>query len=275
MKKPVLALAMVAAMLFTVSSLCAQTVETRTFTLNGSYDAIDMAGTQTLHFDIGPAGEPLTVIGSAEDLDNLEISVRNHTLTINFRRGYRSRSRTPVEIYAKNPSLRKAGVSGTGTVNITGRLDGGENEFTVSGTGRVNVATVDCEELSCRVSGTGKVNCASVRAQTVRGSVSGTGSVTLTDVVADHVEARSSGTGNVNLSGTTRTCNYRTSGTGHIHAEDLAAGEVSATASGTGSIYCKATAEFEGQSSGTGKINLYGNPETVNYSGSERRLVRR
>ncbi len=275
MKKPVNAFATLAVMLFSIASLSAQSVETRTFTLNGTYDAINMAGTQTLHFDIGPAGEPLTVIGSAEDLDNLEISVRNNTLTINFKRGYRSRSRTPVEIYAKNPTLKKAGVSGTGTINITGRLDSGTNEFTVSGTGRVNVATVDCSELSCSVSGTGKVNCASVRAQNVKSSVSGTGSVTLTDVVADHVEARSSGTGNVNVSGTTRTGDYRTSGTGHIHAEDLTAEEVNATASGTGSVYCKATSKFEGRASGTGKINLYGNPGTVNYSGSERRLVQR
>lgn len=259
--------------IFFANSAPAQTTVNRTVSVAEKYDAINMAGTSILHFETGPAGQPLTVIGTAEDLDNLEISVKGGTLTVRNRKGYRSKSRTPVQIYAKNPTLKKAGVSGTGTINISGRLDSQVNDFSVSGTGTVNVESVDCRNLTASVTGTGKVKCSSSRADKITASVSGTGTVELSAIEARSVKAVSNGTGTVSLSGTSDSGEMICSGTGSVRAEDLGTIRVKAVSSGTGSIYCCGSEEFDGSASGTGKIYLSGNPPQMRYNGDPNKLV--
>lgn len=257
------------------ATLSAQSTQTRTLSVDGSYSAIDLAGTQILNFDIGPAGEPLTIIGTADDLDNMQIYVENGTLTIRNKKGYRSKSRKAVQIFAKNPTLHTAKVSGTGTINITGKLDEGENNFSVSGTGTVNIESVDCRKLICSVSGTGSVRCPQVTAEEITAGVGGTGNVSLSNITAQRVDGRSSGTGNVILSGTTVSARYSSSGTGNVNAGELRATDVNASASGTGNVYCYCSGNFNANASGIGKIHLYGDPVKVTYTGSDKRLVKR
>lgn len=84
----------IAAVMVLILPASAHSTETRTLTVNGSYDAVVMAGTQKFSIEVGPAQTPFTVKGTAEDLDNLEITVKNNTLTIQFQKGYRTNSNT-------------------------------------------------------------------------------------------------------------------------------------------------------------------------------------
>lgn len=275
MKRSLIFSALSLAMLVACTALNAQT-ESRTVTLDGSWDAINLAGTQNIHFDIGPEGDPITVVGTPNDLDNLEVYITGGTLTVRFRKGYKTLGRNKVDIYVKNPTLRKAQVSGTGTIDISGRLDSQLNEFSVSGTGRIYVESINAKDASCKVSGTGRIECSDIKTDKLTASVSGAGRVTLSGIKTGSIEARTSGTGRVTVSGETVSAKYSTSGTGGVHAEEMiASGEVTASASGTGSIYCHSDGSFSGRASGTGKVYLTGNPTSVSFSGNSRRLVQR
>lgn len=259
----------------TAMTLSAQKTETRTVALSNSYDAIHVSGTQNVHFEIGPAGEPLTVIGHPDDLDNMEISVKNNTLTIAIKKGYRSKTRQSIEIYARNPILKGASISGTGNIDIAGKLDGGENKFSVSGTGSISIEKLDCKTATFSISGTGSIDCPVVKADNLTTSVSGTGSVKIAQVDSNEIKIKSSGTGRVAMSGKVKDVTMTTSGTGKIDAENLTAVNVKAVSSGTGSIYCYCSGDFDGKVSGTGRIHLSGNPATVKFNGNSNKLVRK
>ncbi|MCC8035731.1 MAG: DUF2807 domain-containing protein [Rikenellaceae bacterium] len=275
MKKLKLAVSAAAALILTAGSLFAQNIQTRTVNNPGPFDAVNISGTQTVHFEIGPSGDPITVIGHPEDLDNMEIKVVNGTLNIGYKKRYNSLNPKSTQVYVKNSTLAGGSVSGTGTLNISGNLDDSQNSFSVSGTGRVNVERIECRELTCSVSGTGRITCPTVIADAISTRVSGTGSIVLTEIEAVSVAARTSGTGKIEMSGTCHRASMSTSGTGSIHAGDLEAVDVEASSGGTGSVYCHATGKFEGKVSGTGRIYLGGNPESVKFSGKSGRLVQR
>lgn len=170
--------------------------------------------------------------------------------------------------------LNKATVSGTGTIDITGRLDRGRNDFSVSGTGSINIQKIDCREVYCSVSGTGHITSPDVKAaDKVSVKVSGTGTIILSGIESRTVDVNSSGTGILSVSGNAYAAKYVTSGTGPIEAGNLTAAEVTATTGGTGNINCYCTGKFTGKASALGKITVSGNTSSVSFSGNEKRLV--
>ncbi|MCC8018817.1 MAG: DUF2807 domain-containing protein [Rikenellaceae bacterium] len=254
----------------------AQQTENRAVSLTGTYESISVGGSPSVHFRTGPAGDPVTVNGVAEDLNNLEIRVRNNTLHIGFRKGYNRQGNRPrVEVYVQNPVLKNVTISGSGRLNVESDFTGTRNNFKVSGSGQVNIAGLTTQELEMTVSGSGHINIATVHSPQIKTTVSGSGRIELPGVTSAEVRAKVSGSGRTILAGRTDTAELIVSGSGRITAESLTVTDAEVKVSGSGNVSVRCTGQLDASSGGSGKVYYHGEPAQARFNGRANRFVQR
>ncbi|MCD8101392.1 MAG: DUF2807 domain-containing protein [Alistipes sp.] len=254
----------------------AQSTENRTVSPSGTFESITVSGSHSVHFRTGPAGEPFTVTGVAEDLDNLDIHVRNNTLHIGFRRNYNRQGNRPrVEVYVQNPALKDVTISGSGRLVAEGELTATRNNLKVSGSGQVNLAGLRTSELEITVSGSGQVNTSAVEAPRIKTTVSGSGRIELSNVTATEVRAKVSGSGRTNIAGRADSAEMSVSGSGRITADGLTVTDAEAKVSGSGSVSVRCTGQLDASSGGSGKVYYYGEPAQARFNGRAGNFVQR
>ncbi len=127
-----------------------------------------------------------------------------------------------------------AQVSGSGSIELTGRCRDFESH--VSGSGRVKLNVSATERAAFAISGSGRIN-ATGSAREVKASVSGSGEVLAADLVTDVCDIRISGSGGVEI-------NVNKS--------------LDATISGSGSVHYKGNpSHVNSHSSGSGKVRKF------------------
>lgn len=108
-------------------------------------------------------------------------------------------------------------------------------------------------------------------------SISGSGNINmLSNINSDDMSIQISGSGDVTVNENYfNVMHCKISGSGNIYARDCVANDVYAKISGSGDIEVTANDFLDATISGSGNINYWGNPETVNVSVSGSGKVRK
>lgn len=117
------------------------------------------------------------------------------------------------------------------------------------------------------VSGSGSVEAASLETDNLEFGVSGSGSVNVDSLTADQLNVRISGSGDVQLAGEAPEQDIDISGSGDYRAGDLLSETAVVSISGSGQATLWTTDSLDADVSGSGTVNYYGNP-TVSSSTS-------
>ena len=96
--------------------------------------------------------------------------------------------------------------------------------------------------------------------------LSGTAQVTAAGLAAAGLALRIPGTGSITVTGTTGTMEVAIDGTGEINADKLSAKDARVAIGGTGQASVRASQSVEVSVSGTGSVNIAGNPPRVKKS---------
>jgi len=203
----------------------------------GGVNAVDLNGPIDLTLRYG-ATPSLTVRGETRLLGNVDVNRDGATLQIGIR-GMVLRHRRPLEVELVLPNLSSIKVNGSGDSTVNG----------FSG-----------ERIAVRMEGPGSLRF-NGRFRQVEASLSGSGELDLNGGAGiDAVEAALSGSGTLTVVGSARTLAANASGSGELDARHLRADSVKVSLSGSGSSTVQAERTVAASVSGTGDIEVHGNP---------------
>ena len=121
---------------------------------------------------------------------------------------------------------------------------------------------------SLKISGSGDFEADRIEADRLEVDVSGSGDVQISDLIASEVSAEISGSGEIDLTGEVDAQEIKVSGSGKYLGGDLCSESVKVGVSGSGNATVCATERLDSSTSGSGSVNYYGQPASVNTSGS-------
>jgi len=211
-------------------SISAQKKEERTV---DPFSSIGMSIEGDVYISQG-SPQKLVLEGNEDILEKVVTEVRNGMLKIRFSPPY-VRTRTSVKVWITVPEIDGLHLSGSGSINAETAIKSDEMELKVSGSGKINI-----DDLTC-----------------------------------DEVDAAISGSGDIKLGGTADEFELAISGSGSCIANQFRAEEVSIRISGSGSCKIDAVKELEAAISGSGSVYYVGNPiidAAVSGSGKVRKM---
>lgn len=193
----------------------------------------------------------LELSGDANLLQYVETEVRSGTLEVNVRPFVDLVPVRPLTLALTVPRLDSAVVTGSGTMVVTGGVDGGAFEGRVTGSGDLSVTGVEADTFHGEVSGSG-----SLTAEVLSGSLELTNTASGDLRVwggGDRVDVQVTGSGPVDardFAGHSGTALASGSGDAHVCVD----GTLEATVTGSGSIYSYCDADVEAHESGSGSV---------------------
>ena len=145
------------------------------------------------------------------------------------------------------------------------------NRVSLSGSGSFNSPDA-CALRELKLSGSGGVTIGAVVSDSLDIHTSGSGSANVQDIATDSLIVEHSGSGGSTLSGEAGALDLHTSGSGGMNASALLSYDLTARISGSGSSSVEMDGPVEAKLSGSGSLNLSGNPGPVDAeeSGSGR-----
>lgn len=215
--------------------------------LPAGVDAVDLEGPIDLTLRYGSAPS-LKVRGEARLLDNVDVRKEGDVLHIGIR-GMVLGHRRPLEVELVLPSLEGVTVDGSGDSTVNG----------FSG-----------ERIKVRMEGSGSLHF-NGRFREVDAGMSGSGELDLNGGSGiERFDAVLSGSGHLTIVGSTRELQANASGSGELDARHLRAEKVQVSQTGSGQSTVRATQTVAASISGSGDIEVIGNPaeRSVSRSGS-------
>jgi hypothetical protein len=175
--------------------------------------------------------------GSAEALDRITIDVQGNTLRVRPNRsawgGYPGDRIGPVTISLTTRDLRAASVTGSGGLDID-RAKGLRVDLSVSGSGRLAVASVDADNLVVGLLGGGRITLAG-RAKQLKATIQGSGDLAAAGLNVDDAQITADTAGSVAFAAG-RTVKLKASGPGDV--EITGNGTCTIEGEGSGNIRC-------------------------------------
>lgn len=132
-------------------------------------------------------------------------------------------------------------------------------DWTLVGSGDLVLAQIDQPELRLNIRGSGTVG-ATGRTDSIRVEISGSGDAQLDDMAVASAQFAIRGSGSIEATGTTDTVGVEISGSGDMLLRDLNAKSAHVTIKGSGDAQVTATSDAEAFISGSGNLELSGNP---------------
>jgi hypothetical protein len=175
--------------------------------------------------------QKLVLEGNEDILEKLVTEVRDGMLRIKFSTPY-VRTRTPVKIWITVPEINGLYLSGSGSINAETAIRSDEMELKVSGSGKINIDDLTCDEVDAAISGSGDIRLGG-SADELELAISGSGSCLADQFRAEEVSIRISGSGSCKID---------------------AVKELEAAISGSGSVYYVGNPTIDASVSGSGKI---------------------
>lgn len=208
--------------------------------------AVELSGPIHMTLQYGPQAS-LLVRGEERLLANIETTQDGRVLHIGTR-GIVLRHRQPIEVVLTLPALERVGVDGSGNSEVNG--------FTG-------------ERIDLELNGSGSLEF-NGRYRQARALLHGSGTLTLDAGNGDRVEGQLMGSGEMTLAGAARSVKLESSGSGTLDAQRLRADEVEVRQTGSGNTSVTAHARVAAALSGSGDIDVYGNPpeRTISRTGS-------
>jgi hypothetical protein len=139
----------------------------------------------------------------------------------------------PVSIYISAPAVHGLDVSGSGDIFTENSWGSSDLSLNVSGSGHINMASVDAGILSATISGSGSIKAAMGNVNREDLKISGSGTIDLRSVEAGTVYSATSGSGNT-----------------YVHAKEL----LDVTISGSGDIWYYGNPAVNTHISGSGNL---------------------
>lgn len=189
------------------------------------------------------AGEDysLNVKAHENDLKNIRIYVKGHTLVIKKKPYDRRWKGDRPEITITLPRLEKFTLNGTSDVEIQD-IHGRFFMVAMNGSGTINFEG-SSEELKAVINGSGTMSSTSYDARESRVDINGSGSV--------------------ELAGKCKTLAVEINGSGRFSGKDYRCEDVEVNSVGSGDIEVNASAVVEVDVTGSGDVNVYGKPKQV------------
>ena len=204
--------------------------------------AVELSGPIDLVLRYG-AQPKLVVRGEQRLLANIETRQDGRVLHIGTR-GIVLRHRQPLEVELTLPGLDRIGVDGSGETRVNG-FSGELVEVELSGSGDIDF---------------------NGRYRQAKATLHGTGHITLDAGNSDSVAADLSGSGSITLAGAARSFEARSNGSGTLDAQRLRAETVTVRQTGSGNASVTAHASVAAAVSGSGDVDVYGNPSQRSVS---------
>lgn len=180
----------------------------------------------------------LQVSGEQRMLGNVEVSGDGKVLRIGIR-GMVLRHRLPLVVELVLPALSAVTIDGSGDSTVNG-FSGDDVAVQLNGSGSLRF--------------NGRYRNASV-------GLSGSGDMDVNAGAAlDRVETRLMGSGRITVIGTARELEANTTGSGHLDAEHLRADDVTLAQTGSGDSAVQAREKVRVSLSGSGDVEVHGNP---------------
>jgi len=206
--------------------------------------AIELGAPVDLEVRYGP--QPgLVVRGEERLLQNIETSISDGVLRIGTR-GILLRHRQPLEVEVTLPMLERLALDGSGDTRING-FSGDRIDLSLSGSGSVQF---------------------NGRYRQARAVLHGSGDLSVDAGNSDSIEAELMGSGTLSLAGATRRFKYEGSGTGTLDAQRLRTEEAHLRQSGSGDASITVRDTVNAAVSGSGDIDVHGEPSQRNVSRS-------
>ncbi len=205
-------------------------VESRTLALP-ALSGVAVSGDTKVYVSRGNE-QRVEVRGQANVLDELETDVDNGVWDIEFERCLRKHE--AVEVYLTVPSLNKASVGGSGTLELEDVFESREFDASVSGSGNV-LLRLAAETLTAHISGSGTIRAAGV-AERQDINISGSGNYKGFDLGSRVAEVGISGSGETEVKVEER-LDVEISGSGRVYY--VGDPHVSSSISGSGKVIRK------------------------------------
>ena len=196
----------------------------------------------------------ISIYGSDNLVDLLEVSTANGVLQVNIKKGVKILSgERRLKVIASSPSLDEVDIKGSADVYLKGTIKG--------------------NDLNLNITGSGDIEAENLQYTNVYAWVKGSGDIDLKNVKATIVMSEVNGSGDINMKGSAQKAALTVDGSGDIDAEKLAATNVVATVAGSGDIVCYASGQLDAKVSGSGDIEYKGSPSVVNKQGKKNSIT--
>lgn len=223
---------------------------------------LDVSGPLHVDVRVGPAAS-LQVETDSNLLPLVRSEVSGNTLRVWVERGVRTNHALRVTYTV--PQLSHIRASGSGRLNV-GELNGGALTVTQAGSG-ATVLAGRVSNLNLQLTGSGSVNGHALQSGNANLHLTGSGSVIVGGVSAESLNIRLRGSGAILASGAAAHVNAQLTGSGGVNLMDLAGQRADLTTDGSGDITARVTQALVAQTSGSGRITVYGNPAQRQVTG--------
>ena len=213
-----------------VSSKTKKANETRQVS---DFHAISAGGSYNVFITIGNT-ESLRLEGDADIISEIETKVEQGILKIRNKKqlnGSSWNNKGKVDIYIQAKKLDSMTQSGSGNIQVEGKLKSADFSSTVSGSGNMSL-NVDTENFIAIISGSGKIRVKGT-AENTKITVAGSGGFDGSNLKSSVSNIKVSGSGNVSIA-VDKELNALLSGSGKIRYSGNA--HVNSTTSGSGNI---------------------------------------
>jgi hypothetical protein len=228
----------------------------------GNVSALDVSGPLEVNVRVGPPAS-LEVEADSNLLPMIRTEVTGGVLRMWVEGNVRSANSLRVTYTA--PALLDASASGSGRLTIS-ELNGAPLNFSKSGSGAANLSG-SVSRLDLRHSGSGAINAGALRTGEATLALSGSGRTNLGPVQGSALTVNLHGSGSLQASGAVASLNARVQGSGGADLAALASEQADLAIDGSGDITARVTRALVAQSTGSGRITVYGNPAQRNVSG--------
>lgn len=163
-----------------------------------NFHAVSSSGSFGVIVKMG-AKESISLEGDQQDLDKIETSVQNGILKIRLKRDVNTWNKGigNVKIYVTAKKLDGLSLSGSGSIDLEGKLNSAGADIQLSGSGSIT-AVLETKSSSIMLSGSGSINL-SGEVGSVNISISGSGDVNAKNLISDTSKVQIAGSGNVYL----------------------------------------------------------------------------
>jgi hypothetical protein len=203
--------------------------ETRT---TGNYNSVSLAMSATVYFTPDSIYS-LRISGQENIIHQIVTEVEGNQLVIRVKTGVILGSHDPVQVYITSPDVTGLDISGSGDIFTDRTWSGNDLSANISGSGSINIGSVNAGHISAKISGSGSIRAASGTAVNEDLKISGSGTIDLRSVEAETVYTATSGSGDT-----------------YIHATSL----LDVTISGSGNTWYYGTPAINTHISGSGNV---------------------
>ncbi len=223
---------------------------------------LDMRGPLVVDVKVGQAPS-LQVEGDSNLLPLIRSEVVDGTLRLWVEKNVHTNH--VLHVTWTTAQLTQVTAAGSGRLAVTG-LQGGPLTLTKTGSGTAQL-TGSVGLLNMQATGSGDIDARELHSGNANLSLSGSGSIVMGEVKADALNVKVRGSGELQAAGAVAQLNAQVVGSGDARLKSVASEHAELSTTGSGDITAQVGRSLIAQTTGSGRITVYGNPAQRNITG--------